>query len=138
MLERELASLLPGPVQQPVRVEGVVDAAALVQGEREPDLLAARAYQRARALRLFGGCSVFLGQCSVMSWPSGGICGLSSNGWKWISVFTSSPSCAIACSNALSPITHQDRRRRRQNLFSSAYSSCGLARGCHAAFTARR
>src|SRR5487761_2314705 len=67
---------------------------------------------RARIIsRVCSDCSgvapYFSARCSSMSWPPGGICGLSSNGWKWISVLTSSPSRAIAASSALSPITHQ-------------------------------
>ena len=49
----------------------------------------------------------FFFTCSVVFSPSGGMSGLSSNGWKWISATTSGPIASSACLNDRSPITHQ-------------------------------
>ena len=64
MLERKLPSfaLAFGPVQQAMRVEGVVDVRAPVHAELETQLRAARADGFAVARRLLGGDAVLAGQ----------------------------------------------------------------------------
>ena len=62
VLQLRLAAFEAGPVQQPVGVEGVVDAGALRHVEREAHRLAALADGLAVALRLRRGGAVLLGQ----------------------------------------------------------------------------
>src|SRR3989344_7513323 len=45
--------------------------------------------------------------CSTMFWPSAGMPGFSSNGWKWISACTSLPSWSRASVRPRRPMTHQ-------------------------------
>ena len=59
MLQLALASFDSGPVQQPVRVEGVVGAAAFALAESEAHRLAALAYRFAVVLDL-RGCDAVL------------------------------------------------------------------------------
>ena len=49
----------------------------------------------------------FCATCSRMFWPSGGMSGFSSNGWKWMSAFTRSPTRSNACSSPFKPMMHQ-------------------------------
>jgi hypothetical protein len=59
--QRVLAALRFGPVQQAVRVEGVVDAAAAGHVEGEADRFAALADHLSRLDLLLERCTVFLG-----------------------------------------------------------------------------
>jgi hypothetical protein len=80
-------------VQQAVRVERVPDAAVGVVVEIEAELRS-------------GVEPYFFRTCSKEFSPSGGMSGLSSKGWRWISAATSSPTAARAFISDLSPITH--------------------------------
>ena len=62
MLEGGLQALFLGPVQQPVCIEGVVDAAAFVHAEGEPQLRATGGDGVAVALALLGRGAIFFKQ----------------------------------------------------------------------------
>ena len=68
--------------------------------------LAAGPQSLVTARHVAGEAPYFCAMCSAISWPSGPIRGLSSNGWKWISAVMSSIRAKAACSD-FRPTTHQ-------------------------------